>query len=385
VCYLDGKQPAQREVAHANSAASDAPSPERAIDREPLGVTRFPDVSTMITTTDDPASRSLFVHVLRKDWGVAILAGAANGKRRYLFEDGEERTLADGYYQMMRRVAQPDVEQLAVHGRLRGTLAAREGRSSDPKAPGGSFPEQLARLHKIYRDGLSDPQWSSAIRGENEQQRATRHRQPVLDEARELLSRKAFDSQLGKQHHAPTMWEQLIAILRRTDLVPGAQLESNPLSPELMRALNVALGSLLHGTGAYEPRFDRYLAALTAAFGQTPEWELATAPSAIVHPKEHVCVEPTSFRKQLKLNGYKRSVMLPPSSAAYKTFLNGARFVANKLAEHHELSRDMLDVRDFIVLTVRPPSKARAVRAKAKAPAKMNVDSIDSDVNASDR
>lgn len=316
----------------------------------------------MTTVSNDSTSRSLFSHVVRKDWGVGVLAAEANGKRRYLFEDGEERTFADGYHQMMHRVESPDREQQAAHARLRGALATRNRDASQDR--GGAFFEQLVKLRETYPDGLSDSKWARAVRGEGAEMRTPRHRQPVIDAAQQL-SAKALDSLIGKQQYAQ-VWELLLTALRQTDLVPVAQLESKTIAPDPMRALAVGLRDLLHGSGAYEQRFDRFVAAFVTAFGQHPKWELATAPSAIVHAKEHVCVELTAFRKQLKLNGSSRSVPAQPSSGSYTTFLGCARFVANKLAEHREVPRDLLDVRDFIVFTVKPEPKARIAQSKAK-------------------
>jgi hypothetical protein len=36
----------------------------------------------------------LFCHRTRMDWGVSVLSGDRDGKHRYLFEGGAERTMA---------------------------------------------------------------------------------------------------------------------------------------------------------------------------------------------------------------------------------------------------------------------------------------------------
>ena len=78
------------------------------------------------TETDLP----LFNHTARKDWGVAVLVREEGGKRAYVFEDGEERTMASGYHQLMRRVEQPNVDQRAFYERQRAVLARREKASA---------------------------------------------------------------------------------------------------------------------------------------------------------------------------------------------------------------------------------------------------------------
>jgi len=52
----------------------------------------------MTLATDDTLVPSIFAHATRLDWGVGVLAWEDGGKRGYLFADGEERTLASGFF-----------------------------------------------------------------------------------------------------------------------------------------------------------------------------------------------------------------------------------------------------------------------------------------------
>lgn len=324
----------------------------------------------MTIATNDSAFSPLFAHKLRKDWGVAVLAAEFEGKRRYLFEDGEERAFAPEFYKMLQRVDEPDDRQQAAHERLRGALARRNKDRSDVKARGESFFDQLVRFHQSYAAGFSDPSWSTTIRGERAPSRTPRHRQPAVDEAHEQLSLKVLDQLISAQHF-PRVWDQLVDVLRRTDLVPAAQYKLKAPSGEPARGLALAVRELLHGAGPYNVRFDRFLAAFAVAFGQPAKWELATAPSALLHPREHVSVEPTTFRKQVKLSGASRPVALQPSSAAYTALLAHVQLTSNKLAEHGEIPRDLFDVREFIVFTLKSPPRTPATSgARGKAPAR---------------
>ena len=147
--------------------------------------------------------------------------------------------------------------------------------------------------------------------------------------------------------------------------MPAAQLKIKPPNGEPLKALATAVRELLHGTQSYPTRFDRYLRALAAMFGTEPGWELATALPALYFPLDQVCVEPTMFKKQLKATGLKSAATTRPTSAGYGSFLSVARLVANKLAEQGEVPRDLWDVRDFIVFTLKPVPKAKAPK---KAP-----------------
>jgi hypothetical protein len=312
--------------------------------------------------TSDTASASLFDHALRKEWGVGILAWEDGGKRGYLFEDGEERTLASGFHQLMRKVEKPSAEQLAASERLRRKLAARE--QAQPSGSGPKFLDQLSRLHETYGAGLLDPKWVADIRGEGAEQRLPGHRAPSILEAQEQLSKTALDALLSS-HSYGQLWELVITSLSRTDLVPAIQLKKPKLADqEQQRGLAVAVRELLHGAGAYEPRFDRYVAAL-ATLGEPPRWEMATALSALVHPAQHVCVHPVAFRLQLKATGSRGTSPARPSSAAYNRMLAVTRFVSSKLIEQSQPPRDLLDVYDFVRVTLAPPAKPAKRRAVA--------------------
>src|SRR4051812_37804998 len=102
----------------------------------------------MTQTDGETGALPLFNHTARKDWGVAVLIREDGGKRAYVFEDGEERTMANGFHQLMRRVEQPSVDQRAFYERQRGLLAAREKASSRSLSDGPSFLDQLEKLHK---------------------------------------------------------------------------------------------------------------------------------------------------------------------------------------------------------------------------------------------
>jgi len=68
----------------------------------------------MTQPANESRSPSLFAHKNRKDWGVGVLAWEADGKRGYLFDNGEERTMASGFFELMRRIEHPSAEESAT-------------------------------------------------------------------------------------------------------------------------------------------------------------------------------------------------------------------------------------------------------------------------------
>jgi hypothetical protein len=315
--------------------------------------------------TDDTHT-VLFAHATRKDWGVGVLAWELGGKRGYLFDDGVERTMASGFYELMGRVEKPSPDQRAAYLRLQRVLAGRaRAHHQMIETDGPTFYDQVARLRKTYPAGLLDAKWVEEMRGEGGKARSSRHRAALVSEAQEKLNAEKFEILLASQHYGQ-VWDLIVSVLSHTDLVPKAQLKQ-PKAPrgEQQRELALAARDLLHAAGPYEKRFDRLVAALAAHSGEPARWEIATALSAIVHPTEHVCVCPTVFRQQFKIIGSPGTLpAVKPTGAGYMRVLAATRTIVTKLAEQGEVVRDLLDLHDFIRNTLKPVPKISIKKAK---------------------
>jgi hypothetical protein len=318
----------------------------------------------MTQPANESRSPSLFAHKNRKDWGVGVLAWEADGKRGYLFDNGEERTMASGYFELMGRVEHPSAEEKAIWGRLQRILAARAN-AHDSARRGATFADHVERFREAYPEGLQDAKWLVEVRGEGAGRRAPRHRDAMVREATEQLSSAALDALIGSQKYEQ-VWSLVTSVLSRTDLVPAAQLRK-PKSPtgEQRQGLAVATRDLLHGKTPYEQRFEHYLRALAGFLGEPPRWEIATALSALVHATDHVCVNPTIFRQHVKATGSRGSIASRPSQAAYARLLDVARSVSSQLIGQGEVPRDLLDVLDFMRIAFKPAATIRVARAPA--------------------
>jgi len=318
----------------------------------------------MTQPANESRSPSLFAHKNRKDWGVGVLAWEANGKRGYLFDNGEERTMASGFFELMRRVEHPSAEENAACGRLQRILAARANAHASARL-GATFADHVEKFRETYPDGLQDAKWLIEVRGEGAGRRAPRHRDAMVREAKEQLSSAALDALISSQKHEQ-VWNLVTSVLGRSDLVPAAQMRKpKSVTGEQHRGLAVAARDLLYGKTPYEQRFEHYLGALAGFFGEPARWEIATALSALVHPKEHVCVHPAIFRQHLKATGSRGTIAARPSNAAYARLLTIARFVSSQLVGQGEAPRDLLDVHDFIRIALKPPASTRVAKATA--------------------
>jgi hypothetical protein len=296
----------------------------------------------------------LFLHAVRSDWGLAILSHELDGKRHYLFEDGQRRALATGFDAMMKRVETPTFEQHAAYAKLRKLVASRQ-KDGTPKWAG--FEEQLGRLRQAYPEGLSGTKWEAELRSSSPEKLG---REAVIELARANLSREQMDA-LASARHFEKVWSLVVSVLEKSGLVPAAQLRL-PVRGDRMHDLAVAACNLLGDGALYAERFDRFVASVTAATGKSPSWELATAPAALLYPRDHVHVGLQHVRRQLKVIGSRRALPALPNGALYGFVLAQIRALVHKLNDHGEAPRDLLDVRDFMALTLAPPRARKDTR-----------------------
>jgi hypothetical protein len=294
---------------------------------------------------DSPDFPSIFCHAKRPDWGVGIVTAEGEGKRSYLFEDGEERTLGAAGIGHMRKVDHPDREQQQTCAHLLSLLAKR-GARRDAEAPSrAAIDAQLARFHRKYPGGFFGNEWRNAAKSAS----AGQGRGGVMNEIQERFAQERVAVRLQKQQFAE-LWDDAVELLGASGLATAPLQRARP--PSEQRLLAEALSSLLQGEQSYEHRFDRFISAYASLFRDPPSWQTTTAFSALLAPLEHVYVEPTAFRKQLKLLGLPSAFGARPSGAAYLRCLAAAKKLANMLATRGEVPRDLLDVHDFIRATV---------------------------------
>lgn len=305
-------------------------------------------------STAEPPIAGLFIHTRRSDWGLAVLSHELDGKRHYLFQDGQKRALASGFDAMMQRIDAPTLEQHAAYARLQKQVGSR---GQAPAPDSAAFAAQLERLRQSYPGGLSGSKWEEEIRGSSVEKALGRDASIAL--ARQELAREKLETLLSARRFEE-VWALVTSVLKTSGLVAKAQLEV-PVPRDRVHDLAVAVCGRLSDATPNAERFDRFVTALTVATGRIPSWELVTAPSALLHPREHVCVELGSLRRQLKVNGSRRTLATRPSGSAYAVALAHTHAMIHKLTDHGEAPRDLLDVRDFMAITLKPaPSKKRA-------------------------
>lgn len=302
---------------------------------------------------------AVFEHKKRREWGLALLAWETHDRRGYVFENGQLRVLVQDFFSMMRQVERPTAEIRALHETLRPELDAARSDAGAAKQPARrkatspvSFEDQVARFRSAFPKGFQGVAWSERQRGTTASRRLAAHRDPAIAEAQKLLDAALLDKRIaGEEYRA--IYQSVLAVLEHTDLVPQSEL--SPLrdaGPAAQRALSLMVAELVQGLGDFGLRLDRFVAAFHQTFGTPPGWRLATALPALVDPDECIVVRPTLFRSQAKRMVTGFSLGKSPGSAGYRRCLATAQFVRVRLEEQGEKPRDLMDVYDFIRVTL---------------------------------
>jgi len=328
-------------------------------------------------------SRKYYEHAARPEWGVAVLTWEGEGKRGYRFEDGKLRIFKKGFFHMLREAEADRSQREALAAYARRRLPERRVSAAVHDTETITLADQIEYFRSCFPQGFAGEEWRREHRT-----RATRplqrHREPAIDLARSKLAAARLDQWIADGEP-----DRAIAVLRdvmaKTDLVSaGQRRELANLQPWQVRRLAGALRDLLWGEEEIRHRLGRWIAALSAAASsRTTTWALATAPLALVHPDHHVCVRYSSFNAQGR-------IMVPPydpgrvaNVSEYESALAVARRVRDRLREEGLQPADMLDVYDFMWLTLRP--KARKAIAARRSAERGRVSAVESGNASEDR
>jgi len=337
--------------------------------------------SSETSTTERPAQnapRPLVRHTRREGWGRALMLWEREDKRGYQFEDGEVRVFAKPYFELLQPAKHPDPvlrhqlrEQAVTNGHLEPAKSARGGKAAGRPVP--SLDDQVTVFETLFPDGFHGDDWTEQHRGRIEGRRLKRHRDPAIEQAKERLSEEALRGCLERGEPVE-VYRRFVDVVGGTDLATRKQLDG-------FRGLNVdtnlaeAMIGFLHdvrqGDLATMARLRRALAKEN--FRKIP-WTALTAPRALLYPNDHMCVRPSVVRAQAKLIAPRFKLSQVPSAGDYSQCLEMAMSVREHLTKAGFSPRDLLDVTDFMRVTLASGAKRTLVEAMVERRANEQAD-----------
>lgn len=304
------------------------------------------------------ASPTLYEHTKRPEWGRAIIATEEPNRRRFQFEDGKIRTFSKGFYHLLKEVTEVEGDKRELVAELSRDLdCARARRQHDGREPEGMI--SLDRQIEIFIANMplafEDPKWLKDKRGQGVKKALKRHREPAVVKAQDLLGPDKLDDPAAA-------FDAFLDVAKGTDLVKPAEVKKlEALDGIARRDVGAALRDLLYGDGDYSQSFNAFVKGL----GDAASWGAATFAPALVHPVHHVAVNHSTFKRQAKWLAPRLDVNAFPSSSLYNELLAMAHSVERGAFRAEIKPRDMLDLHDFMVLTLKPSAAKKLDEASA--------------------
>ena len=244
----------------------------------------------------------------------------------------------------LRRLAAQSADADAAPSESKPTLVSRM-----------PWSDQIIIFGKLYPEGFADPKWTLDCRGEGAKRRLKRHRAPVLLDAERILTEERLGATESPEDQAALI-EDIRAMLSGTDLVGARYVEDLGRLGDRSGAYVDSLRETLYGARQFAGRFGQWLDVHKAWLGSKLSWRAATVLPALVFPDEHVCIHKTAFLAQAgelaPAAGYSKTPTLP----GYSAMQNLVQEVGARLRGEGLEPRDLMDVRDFIEVTMRPSS-----------------------------
>lgn len=307
-------------------------------------------------------AHGLYKHKKRPQWGLAIVAWERGDKRGYQFEDGKLRVFKKGFYSLFEEVDPPEDAAIDLVDELNRRLAtsikhAKRKASGNKLKPVYPFETQAEIFRRQFAEGFQDPAWKEDKRGEDASRRLKRHRDAAIEEAQKDFNQESFKALLDEGRYTE-VWERAIEHLEGTTLLNRSHIEPlKVLREDQHQEFAEAFYDLLWGDGKFVRRFERYMEALTGGKPDDASWQLATALPALVRPTKHVCVRPSTFKKQAGAIAPSLIYTKNPSPRSYRNYRKMAKATRRKLKGEGFEPKDLMDIHDFIWCTLRPAAK----------------------------
>lgn len=308
------------------------------------------------STPTQPAITPLVRHTKKQEWGRALLLWRREEKRAYQFEDGSMRVFAERFCSMLQPSLEPDPvlraqlrEQAVASGHVGVAIGGSKGKAN--RGPMPTIADQVSVFATLFDGGFAGTAWRNACRASGTKKTLKRHVDPAVERAQVELSEATLRAHLDSGNPRAIV-DTMISIVGSTSLATKTQLAAVG-SLEVDAALGVAFVEFLYDVGgAARGPLDRLRIELARLGLKKVPWTVLTAAKALLHPETHLFVRPAAIREQAKLlmPGFKLSTV--PTPDAYARCLEMAVGIRNALRTAGLAPRDLLDVAEFMRVTM---------------------------------
>lgn len=322
------------------------------------------------TTPHQPAVAPLVRHTKKQEWGRALLLWRREEKRAYQFEDGSMRVFAERFCSMLQPALHPDP---ALRAQLRNQamadghvgVAGKTGKGSTNRRPMPTVADQAAVFRNLFEDGFQGAAWRNACRAPDGKRALKRHVDPAVERAQAELSEDVLRAHLAAANPRAVV-DTIVSIVGSTTLATKTQLTAIS-ELEVDAGLGLAFVEYLHDVrgGARGP-LDRLRLELARLGLKKVPWTVLSAAKALLHPDMHLFVRPTAVRQQAKLLMPNFKLSTVPTPECYARALEMAVGIRNELRAAGLAPRDLLDVAEFMRVTLAKTQRDELLGAMAE-------------------
>jgi hypothetical protein len=311
------------------------------------------------------STSAIYLHADHPEWGRGIIlpASAARADRLDLsFEVGGRRILMKTFAQKLQAAevtpleAKTLLEKLSVRRASHAPIKAPRNKATEKKTTVllADFAAQLELFLSLFPGSFQGEKYERLERTGGKSKKGAKD--VAVAKAAKAFVPGAFAGNGDEVYAAAADLARSSGLVHPLD--GATTLASIPADKRPV--FLAGLQGWLFGTGDEEQRFTAFVAAIAEAAGpeaKRPSWPLVTSFAALVQPKKHVCVKPTTFQRQAALLSLPLDYSPSPNYAAYQQFLAIANATEARLTDVGEKPRDLLDVSAFISLTQSPQPK----------------------------
>ena len=291
-------------------------------------------------------------------------------KRAYQFEDGSMRVFAERFCSLLQPALRPDPAlraQLRDQAMADGHVGAkgRTGKGSANRGPMPTVADQAEVFRNLFEDGFEGEAWRDACRAPDGKRALKRHVDPAVERAQTELSQDALRAHLESTNPRAVV-DAIVNIVGSTTLATKTQLTAIS-ELEVDAGLSLAFVEYLHDVrgGARGP-LDRLRLELARLGLKKVPWTVLSAAKALLHPDMHLFIRPTAIRQQAKLLMPNFKLSSVPTPECYARALEMAVGVRNELRAAGFAPRDLLDVAEFMRVTLAKSQRDELLGAMAE-------------------
>ncbi|MGF1465467.1 MAG: hypothetical protein ACFCGT_04975 [Sandaracinaceae bacterium] len=308
-------------------------------------------------TTFRPDALTLFRHSRREQWGLGTVMRRLDDRVMLVFQDGRQRTFKKGYCHLFDLVDKPLDATERIVDALQSMVDGEPSKSRRAPRQPITLDDQIAYFRELYAGGFQDEDYEAEHRGDGRKRPLKRHRDALVEAASDRLSADTLDTALA-DGDAGAIHEAAGAVVATTDLVTAKERKRfQAIDASHHEALATGLRRVLYGEARIAKRMDAWVRILEDALGEAPSWNLATALVGAVRPASRLVVRPRVVQEQAKWMAPGLRVSDRPVGLLYERLCEMAVGTRGELEAAGLAPRDLLDVVDFMWLTLKPAGR----------------------------